>query len=180
MIGQLQTAATDAVKNNQLDVALAVQKQLQATLDNVQAQPVSEQTTDVAQRLKDANVIIRTAIKEKSRKGRIYIHIANESQREAAKKLQGELENQFAVVGIQNVGGRAYIPDTAEVRFFAFPDPPTTKKLADVIVAILRKNGVSKVQPSYVIPSDREKRESSDITTHFEIWFARDSFAEAD
>ena len=180
VIGQLQTVATDAVKNNQLDAALAVQKQLQATLDNVQAEPVSEKTTGLAQRLKDANIIIRTAIKENSRKGRIYIHIANESQRQAAKILQGKLENQFAVVGIQNVGGRAYIPDTAEVRFFAFPDPPTTKQSADNIVAILRNNGVSKVRSSYVIPSERDKRESSDINTHFEIWFARDSFAEND
>src|SRR5205823_1699289 len=98
--------------------------------------------------------------------------------REPARKLQGKLveNNQFVVVGIQNVGGRAYIPDTAEVRFFAFPNPPETKRAAVDIVKILTDNGVSKVRPSYVIPSEHDKTESSDITTHFEIWFARDSF----
>ena len=90
--------------------------------------------------------------------------------------------NQFAVIGIQNVGGRAYIPDTAEVRFFAFPNPPETKRAAETIVEILKSppNGISKVRASYVTPSDRDKTMSSDIDTHFEIWFARDSFVEKD
>ncbi len=81
---------------------------------------------------------------------------------------------------MQNVGGRAYIPDTAEVRFFAFPNPPATKKAAVDIVEILKNNGVSKVRPSYVIPNERDRQQSSDIDTHFEIWFARDSFTEKD
>ncbi len=182
IVAQLQSLATDAVAKNQLDSAVAVQQQLQATLDNVQTQPPSKQTTELVDHLERANAAIKTAINSKGRKGRIYIHIANESQRESARKLQEKLvaNNQFVVIGIQNVGGRAYIPDTAEVRFFAFPNPPTTKQAADTIVGILRSNGVPKVRPSYVIPSERDKTQSSDIDTHFEIWFARDSFAAGD
>jgi hypothetical protein len=180
VVDQLQSVATEAVNKNQLDVALAVKKQLQATLNNVQTQRASKQTPELVERLERANGAIKTAIKSKSGKGRIYIQIANESQREPARKLQGILgaNNQFLVIGIQNVGGRAYIPDTAEVRYFA--DPPTTKQSASDIVETLKKNGVSKVRPSYVIPSEREKKVSSDIETHFEIWFARDSFAKED
>jgi hypothetical protein len=181
IVAQLQTVATDAIGKNQLESAVAVQQQLQATLDKVQTQPPSKQTTELVQHLEGANAVINKAIEEKSRSGRIYIHIASESQREPARKLQAKLveNNQFVVIGIQNVGGRAYIPDTTEVRFFAFPDPPTTKQSADNIVGILRNNGISKVRSSYVIPSARDKRESSDIRTHFEIWFARDSFSAA-
>jgi hypothetical protein len=181
-VTQLQNVATQAVNNNRLDEAVAVQQQLQATLDTVRTQPALNQTTELTQHLSDAEAAIASAIKKKGRRGRIYIHIANESQREPAGKLQDKLveNNQFVVVGIQNVGGRAYIPDTAEVRFFAFPEPATTKQSAETIVEILRNNGVSKARPSYVIPSERDKKESSDISTHFEIWFARDSFAEKD
>jgi 16S rRNA G966 N2-methylase RsmD len=116
-------------------------------------------------------------IKQKSNKGRVYIHIADELQREPAKQIQTRLkEADFGVVGIQNVGGRAYIPDTAEVRFFAYADPPLTKQAADEIVVLLKKAGVLKPRSSYVIPSARERQGSIDITTHFEIWFAKDSF----
>jgi hypothetical protein len=181
VVGELQSEATQAVDQNRFGVAVAVQQQLQATLDTVRTQPASEQKTELVRHLQGANSAISTAISKKGQRGRIYIHIANESQREAAGKLQDKLvENQFIVIGIQNVGGRAYIPDTAEVRFFAFPNPPETKKAAVDIVSILKNNGVAKVRPSYVIPSDRDKKESSDINTHFEIWFARDSFAESD
>jgi hypothetical protein len=105
--------------------------------------------------------------------------VADELQRESAKQIGEKLKGaHYAVVGIQNVGGRAYIPDTAEVRYFSFPDPPTTKQTAEEIVRILKEAGVQKTRPSYVIPSPRERQSSADITTHFEIWFARDSFSE--
>lgn len=179
-VNQLQAIATAAVDKNQLDSAVAVRTQLQATLDKVRTQSASKPTTELVQSLERANVVIRKAIKEKSRSGRIYIHIASESQRDKATNLLGKLaaNNQFVVMGIQNVGGRAYIPDAAEVRFFA--ERTATKQAADNIVEILKRNGVSNVQSTFVKLSDREKEESSDINTHFEIWFARNSFAEAD
>ena len=180
VVNQLQGIATDAVDKNQLDSAVAVRNQLQATLDKVRTQSGSKPTAELVQHLERANAVINNAIKEKSRSGRIYIHIASESQRDQAANLRDKLveKNQFVVMGIQNVGGRAYIPDTAEVRFFA--ERATTKQAADNIVEILKSNGISKVQSSYVKPSEREKEQSSDINTHFEIWFARNSFAGAD
>jgi hypothetical protein len=177
LVDQLKTAATEAVAKNQFDVAMTVQKQLQVTLDKVQTQPSSKQTTELVDSLSGANAAIKTAIKSKSGKGRVYMHIANEAQRAAATNLREKLDdNQFAVIGIQNVGGRAYIPDTTEVRFFPFSNPPATKKAALEIVDILNKNGVTKVKPSSVTPSERDRLQSSDINTHFEIWFARDAF----
>lgn len=158
---------------------MAVQQQLQATLEKVQTQPPSKETTELVQHLRSARAVINKAIKIKGGNGRIYIHIANESQRERARKLQDRLvQNQFAVIGIQNVGGRAYIPGTTEARFFA--ESAATRQAADKIVEILTSNGVPKARATYVIPSERETNESSDINTHFEIWFARDSFAEED
>ncbi len=121
IVGELQSKATQAVDQSRFGVAVAVQQQLRATLDTVRTQPPSEQKTELVQHLQGANAAINTATNKKGRKGRIYIHIANESQMEAATKLQDKLiENQFVVIGIKNVGGRAHIPDTAEVRFFGF------------------------------------------------------------
>ncbi len=172
VVRQLATIATEAAKNNRLDVAITAQTALR--------QVGERQLRDrgLARDLQQANAAVGEAIKSKGAKGRIYIHIADESQRAPARKLQDLLvkNNEFAVIGIQNVGGRAYIPDTAEVRYFAFPNPPATKQAAEEIVTILEHGGVRKPRPSYVIPSERDKRVSSDINTHFEIWFARDSF----
>ena len=182
VVAQLRDVATNAVNKNQLDVAVAVQQQLQTALDTVNQKSGPKQTTELVHDLTRAVKVINDAINTKGPKGRIYIYIANESQREpVTKKLQDELvENQFVVVGIQNVGGRAYIPDTAEVRFFAYPNPPTTKQSADTIKNILENNSVSKPRSSYVIPSKRDTTVYPDINTHFEIWFARDSFPEKD
>jgi hypothetical protein len=172
VVKELATIATDAAKNNRLDVAIAAQTALRQVGERQLRDP------GLARDVQQANAAVGEAIKSKGPKGRIYIHIADESQREPARKLQDVLvkNNEFAVIGIQNVGGRAYIPDTAEVRFFAFPNPPATKQAAEKIVTILERGGVRKPRSSYVIPSERDKRVSSDINTHFEIWFARDSF----
>ena len=180
-VKELERVATDAVENDRLDVAVSAQQQLKTAFNQVTANPYSIQSTRLKNELMESqqvveNAIKNKAIKDKTDKGRVYIHIADELQREHARAIQDKLkEAHFAVVGIQNVGGRAYIPDTAEVRFFAYPDPPLTKQAADEIVELLKKAGVLKPRSSYVIPSARERQGSMDITTHFEIWFARDS-----
>jgi hypothetical protein len=172
VVNELATIATQAAKKNRLDVAIAAQKTLRQVGQRQLRDP------ELARDLQQANAAVGDAIRSKGSKGRIYVHIADESQREPARRLRDVLvkNNGFAVIGIQNVGGRAYIPDTAEVRYFAFPEPAATKQAADEIVAILRNRGVQNARASYVIPTQREKTESSDINTHFEIWFARDSF----
>jgi hypothetical protein len=176
-VKQLEKIATDAVKNNQMDVAVAAQQQLKETITQVSAKSSSSRTLSFKSDLEEAQKIVQRAIGEKTGKGRVYIHIVDESQRDPARKLESLLNaKHFVVVGIQNVGGRAYIPDTAEVRFFAYPEPATTKQAANEIVQVLESADVQKARPSYVIPSDRDRQQSSDITTHFEIWLAKDSF----
>ena len=75
--------------------------------------------------------------------------------------------------GIQNVLGSAYIPDTAEVRYFVYSQAKTK---ADEILAILKKAGYKDGRSSYVKPSAQDVATSSDISTHFEVWFGKNSF----
>jgi hypothetical protein len=176
VVQKLQKVATDAAKNNQLEVAVAAQQQLKAAISQATKSP-SDRTLKLVNALEQSQDVVARAIKEKGVRGRVYVHIADESQREPAKKIAEPLttNNHFAVVGIQNVGGRAYIPDTAEVRYFA--DLEVTKQAATEITAALSKANIPKPRPIYVKPSAREIQESTDINTHFEIWFARDSFS---
>jgi hypothetical protein len=176
VVQKLQQVATDAAKNDQLDVAVAAQQQLKAAISQVAKSP-SDRTSKLVSALEQSQDVVARAIREKGVRGRIYVHIADESQREPAKKVATPLttNNHFAVVGIQNVGGRAYIPDTAEVRYFA--DFEATKQAASEIAAALNKANIPKPRPIFVKPSAREIQESTDINTHFEIWFARDSFS---
>jgi hypothetical protein len=170
-VKKLETIATSAADDNRLDIALAAQTALR------QVQQQSPADARLAHDLQQANTAIGQAIKKKGAKGRVYIHIADESQRLPARTLQDVLvkNDGFAVIGIQNVGGRAHIPNTAEVRYFAFPNPPTAKQAAEEIVGTLKSGGIQ-ADAIYIIPTERDKSESSDINTRFEIWFARDSF----
>ena len=167
---ELEQAAMNAAKNGQLDVAVSAREQLA----QIARKPATGPIEKIQSQADQSSKAIEKAITEKSGRGRIYIHIADESQRAPAKDITDKLKAAgFGVIGIQNVGGRAYIPDTAEVRFFAYPD---SKETAVAIVNVLKDNKVVKPRPSYVIPSPQEEKNSIDIKTHFEIWFARDSF----
>jgi hypothetical protein len=174
-VKELEQVATEAVRNNQLDVAVAAQQQLKEAVNQVTTKFRSNRNfSGLASDLQRSQENVEKAIQAKGAKGRVYIHIADESQRETARNI-GQLisQNHFAVVGIQNVGGRAYIPDTAEVRFFTYPE---AKEPAEEITRILKGAGVSQPRSSYVAPSENDRKASIDIKTHFEIWFARDSF----
>jgi hypothetical protein len=107
-------------------------------------------------------------------KPRVYLHIGGESQRSSAAGIEAALQSAgFVVPGIQNVLGRAYIPDTAEVRYFVYPEAKTK---ADEILAILKRAGCKDGRSSYLKPSARDVATSSDISTHFEVWFGKNSF----
>lgn len=104
---------------------------------------------------------------------RVYLHIAEEGQRPAARALQTALiEAGFVVPGIQNVAGKAYVPPQSEVRFFA--SGHATEELARKISAVafdqkLVRNGL-RLSPEK--PSARDLKISTDVTSHFEVWFA--------
>jgi hypothetical protein len=66
---------------------------------------------------------------------RVYLHIANEAQREKAKAIQAVLiANKYISPGVQNVSGQGYIQDTLEVRYF----DPDSKSKAQGILAMIR------------------------------------------
>lgn len=104
---------------------------------------------------------------------RVYLHIAEEGQRPAAQALQTALiEVGFIVPAIQNVAGKAYVPLESEVRYFASDN--RTAELARKIAAVasdqkLVRRGL-KLSPEK--PSARDFKISTDITSHFEVWFA--------
>ena len=74
---------------------------------------------------------------------RIYVHIADESQRAEAQALQTQLrEQKFLMPGIENVG-RARAPAVADVRYFNEGDAATARRVLDE----MRKLGM-KVDPT--------------------------------
>jgi predicted outer membrane lipoprotein len=62
---------------------------------------------------------------------RIYVHIADESQRREAQALQAHFRDQkFLMPGVENVG-RARAPALADVRYFNDSDAATAKRILD-------------------------------------------------
>jgi predicted outer membrane lipoprotein len=69
---------------------------------------------------------------------RIYVHIADESQRATAQQIQGHLrEQKFLMPGVENVGEKPS-PAVAEVRYFNDADGES----AALVVAELEKLGI--------------------------------------
>ena len=178
-LNELEKLAVNAARNNQLEVAVTAQQQVTRALLQVATASNPERRTGLVSEFQRVRNVVEKAIQEKSGKGRVYLHIADESQRAPAAKVAEKLNaTGFAIVGTYNVGGRAQVPNMTEVRFFTYPEPATTKQSADAIVELLKAANAAPARASYVIPSERDRERSSDIATHFEIWFARDSLTE--
>jgi hypothetical protein len=91
---------------------------------------------------------------------RIYIHIANESQRPVAQKAVEALREQaYLVPGIENVGSKA--PARTQLKYFTKDDEAECTKILQVI----RNVGIA-VEPSYQ-PQYAEGLRPH----HFELWF---------
>jgi len=176
-LNELEKLAVSAATNNQLAVAVTAQQHITKTLLHVATASNPERRTGLVTELQRVRNAVEKAIQEKSGKGRVYLHITDESQRAPSGKLAERLKAAgFAIVDTYNVGGRAPIPSMVEVRFFTYPEPAATKQSADAVVELLQTAAIAPARASYVIPSERDRERSSDIATHFEIWFARDSF----
>ncbi|HEY6206813.1 MAG TPA: hypothetical protein VIW21_11665 [Chthoniobacterales bacterium] len=104
-------------------------------------------------------------------RSRVYLHIADDKQRSKAEEFKRSLiKAGYLVPGIQNVGGKADIPDKLEVRYFARDSEPEAKK----ILGMLEEKGVTgKIH--YNEPSVSDQAISSDVKTHFEIWASKSS-----
>jgi hypothetical protein len=104
---------------------------------------------------------------------RIYIHIAGESQRRTAEDLAEKLKHatptSFSVPGIENVLGRAFIPDRLEIRYYT-KSPSSLNAIKEIVM----KMGARSLETVRIKPSTRDIEESRDINSHYEIWFGRD------
>ena len=175
-LNELEKLAVNAATNNQLDVAVTAQQQITKAVLQVATASNPERRASLVSELQRVRNAVEKAIQEKSGKGRIYLHIIDESQRAPAAAVAEKLTSAgFAIVGTYNVGGRAQVPNVTEIRFFTYPEPTTTKQSADAIVELLQTANAGTARASYIIPSERDRERSSDIATHLEIWFARDS-----
>ena len=93
---------------------------------------------------------------------RIYVHIADESQRHDAQTLQSHFRDQkFLMPGVENVG-RARAPAVADVRYFNESDAATAKRVLDE----MRRLGM-KVDPA------PKKLPLQAPPGQIEIWLAR-------
>ena len=94
---------------------------------------------------------------------RIYLHIGDESQRQRARRIAGELKQAgYLVPGIENVGERRR-PRSTEVRYYARTD--AEKDEAQKIIALLQGWGI------------KAKNERIDVGAkpwQYEIWFGSD------
>jgi cell division protein FtsB len=94
---------------------------------------------------------------------RIYLHIGDESQRQRARRIAGELKQAgYLVPGIENVGERRR-PRSTEVRYYARTD--AEKDEAQKIIALLQGWGI------------KAKTERIDVASkpwQYEIWFGSD------
>jgi hypothetical protein len=97
---------------------------------------------------------------------RVYLHIANEGQRNLANQIQQYLtEHGFLAPGVQNVAGKAYIPDSIEVRYLRHPED---RDKADAVFRILKDVfHITNCRLSYT------ERGPRDRPGHIEVWFSR-------
>lgn len=98
---------------------------------------------------------------------RIYLQIRNDSQRDAARKIQDILrENHFIVPGIEKLASG---PTTTEVRYFRKNEAEQAQKIADLLV----QQKILGVTAKYIAGFENSKNIR---LGHFEIWFAPDAF----
>ncbi|MEN0106517.1 MAG: hypothetical protein AAGC84_08840, partial [Pseudomonas sp.] len=75
---------------------------------------------------------------------RVFIHINDETQRQTMQQLQNNLSGLgFAVPGIENISGKAQIPESPNVRYFNDQDA----EQATVVVEQLKSLGFSTAYP---------------------------------
>jgi hypothetical protein len=65
----------------------------------------------------------------------VYLHIAEEGQRDQARLIQAAIEDElgFVVPGIENIAGKAGVPSRARVRYFAESDAKAARLVAEIL-----------------------------------------------
>jgi energy-coupling factor transporter ATP-binding protein EcfA2 len=99
--------------------------------------------------------------------GRVSIVLADAGQRSFGQIIQRELQDEnYDSDSVRVADPGVYIPDTTEVRYFAYPQ---TKSAAEFIVDLLQRIGVSDARAIYVIP----KQDAEKTPGKIEVWFGR-------
>jgi hypothetical protein len=99
---------------------------------------------------------------------RVYIQIASEGQRPAARSLQARLRSEnYLAPGIENVGSKAAIPKEIEVRYYRDEEKDEAVRIINLL-----KN----FNPGLPVKSTPQKIPGNGKGTrprHYEIWFSR-------
>lgn len=149
-------------------------KKEKARLDTI-TNPTKEQETRIEQlgekiEKKEAPLVPTSAATAPAIAPRVYIHIAEESQRSSAASLQSALRNEkFNAPGIQNVGRNpgAFIPAATEVRYYRDEELELALRLITLLKSM--KLGLKiNDNPQKVPGAGRGTRPG-----HYEIWFSR-------
>jgi hypothetical protein len=144
--------------SKKLDTA---QKSLVYTLAELDKLPKTKQRDSITTALKN------TQAKLNEIPGRVYIQIADESERSSAKTLQNALlTNNFLAPGIENVSRlHAQIPGKTEVRYYRDGE----KDEAISIIKILQRLKIG--EPINDMPQKISDNSGNNRPGHFEIWF---------
>lgn len=104
---------------------------------------------------------------EKKIAARIYVQIGDENQRKRATEVVERLQKKgYIVPGIENVGGKARLPNSSQVRYYA-TDSVTREDIKD-IVETLGSLGIEIEVPKNPLNSSGVR------PRHYELWFGRD------
>jgi len=96
---------------------------------------------------------------------RLYIHIADESQRPLAQKVADKLKGKYLVPGIANVGINA--PRVNQLRYF-HKDAAEADKLKQIVADLKAASGIT-WNDTYISGYEDSRNIRPD---HFEVWFA--------
>jgi|GEM_PF-4693225 len=98
---------------------------------------------------------------------RVYIQIADESQRPVAKLLQNELSKRnFIAPGVENVGKlKADIPDKLEVRYYRDEERPEAVEIIQILKTLNIGQALNET-PVRIPGNGRGTR-----PRHYEVWF---------
>lgn len=97
---------------------------------------------------------------------RVYIQVPGETQRPLAQSLQSKLRaSGFIVPGIENIGGKAIVPEQTEIRYYRDEE----KGEASRVITILKDAGVQVKDEPQKIPG----KGGGTRPRHYELWISR-------
>lgn len=132
------------IKENEEDLAKVAQLESKEQNGNASPEEVSLKA-NLAEKIsiRNESLMVQTSL-PKPKTTRVFIHINDEEQRAVMKTLQNNLSGLgFAVPGIENITGKAQIPENPNVRYFNDQDADQ----AALVVEQLKSLGFTNAYP---------------------------------